>query len=210
MIMKKITLLSLLFAITCNGQVFSMEDSFNSGEMCEENYNLGNQEDIAKLFISSVSVDKYDKKLPYTYSDAEIKALDSNTRKSKKLREYYYFVKKSFNILQQHNEELEQLFLSNKPDGIILDNAIKIVKEANDPITNKLLNNIELLENTKSDYANYINDCMRDIIHNNIYSVVITLLFSEKIDLNKIENEQRRKIVNCILLDYKKKEKHYT
>lgn len=205
MIMKKITLLSLLFAITCNGQVFSMEDSFNSGEMCEENYNLGNQEDIAKLFISSVSVDKYDKKLPYTYSDAEIKALDSNTRKSKKLREYYYFVKKSFNILQQHNEELEQLFLSNKPDGIILDNAIKIVKEANDPITNKLLNNIELLENTKSDYANYINDCMRDIIHNNIYSVVITLLFSEKIDLNKIENEQRRKIVNCILLDYKKK-----
>lgn len=216
--MKKILKLMSVIAISFELQVWSTEHDYS---VTNCNYNLLSnyfKYDNEEL-ISLVRKDE----LPYncTYQDAEA---DPEFK-----GKWYYFMKKSFHMLYEMNKDhklTEEFFNSTKDErDLIIENLIAL--EKSNPELDKFEKSLVYSPNSSGLPTWYKFQFVLDIIHNNIYSVVIDELvkeYNEKYSLiftktnkdqywnnvyniinevdTKIKHPIRRNIVKNALKDY--------
>ena len=191
MMKNKLVILSLLFSITCSGQVYSMDNNFPY-----------NENDSTKTFIMlkyDPCCKKINGKLPYKFSAEEIYNTSIGQIRIY-MERWYIFVKYTFNILKQNSEELKRAFFSNENDNKLIDYAIDIISNyfRMNSSSNKNLYKFKSSYDKKvsiSDMATFFDKAyenktgkkyVRDIIHNNVYSVVIDSLIKQTgLTLNK-------------------------
>ena len=140
---NKLVILSLLFAITCSGQVYSGNNpgnSFTNNDI--NNYSFAG---YPKTSVNEQTYDifgKYKNRLPYKFSQSEIeKVKDENQMRI--LQKWYILVKYTFNILAKKIEEVEKCYNAKDDDKKLVENCIQI-------ITNYLTNEKEDAEKTFS------------------------------------------------------------